>query len=70
MGEGTEEIPTSYDGEGLSIGFNGRYMIEALHVMAEVETVILSLKDEMSPGLLQTKENDQFSYIIMPMKIN
>ena len=45
-------------------------MIEALHVMAEEETVILSLKDEMSPGLLQTEENDQFSYIIMPMKIN
>jgi len=70
LGEGTEEIPTSYDGDGLSIGFNGRYMLEALHVMAEGGTVILSLKDEMSPGLLQTKENDQFSYIIMPMKIN
>ncbi len=70
LGEGTEEIVASYAGEGLSIGFNGRYLIEALNVMNEGDSVVLFLKDEMSPGLLQQKESREFSYVIMPMKIN
>lgn len=70
VGEGTEEIAASYAGDGLSIGFNGRYLTEALNVMNEGDSVVLFLKDEMSPGLLQQKESDEFSYVIMPMKIN
>ena len=70
VGEGTEEIAASYAGDGLSIGFNGRYLIEALNVMNEGDSVVLFLKDEMSPGLLQQKESHEFSYVIMPMKIN
>ena len=70
VGEGTEEIAASCDGEGLSIGFNGRYLTEALNVMNEGDSVVLFLKDEMSPGLLQQKESHEFSYVIMPMKIN
>lgn len=70
VGEGTEEIAASYAGDGLSIGFNGRYLTEALNVMNEGDSVVLFLKDEMSPGLLQKKESHEFSYVIMPMKIN
>jgi len=70
VGEGTEEIVASYAGDGLSIGFNGRYLTEALNVMNEGDSVVLFLKDEMSPGLLQQKESHEFSYVIMPMKIN
>ena len=70
VGEGTEEIAASYAGDGLSIGFNGRYLTEALNVMNEGDAVVIFLKDEMSPGLLQQKESPAFSYVIMPMKIN
>lgn len=70
VGEGTEEIAASYAGDGLSIGFNGRYLTEALNVMNEGDAVVIFLKDEMSPGLLQQKESAAFSYVIMPMKIN
>ena len=70
VGEGTEEIVASYAGEGLSIVFNGRYLTEALNVMNEGDSVVFFLKDEMSPGLLQQKESHEFSYVIMPMKIN
>ncbi len=70
VGEGTEEIAASYAGDGLSIGFNGRYLTEALNVIDEGDSVVLLLKDEMSPGLLQTEENSEFLYVIMPMKIN
>ena len=38
--------------------------------MNEGDAVVIFLKDEMSPGLLQQKESPAFSYVIMPMKIN
>jgi DNA polymerase-3 subunit beta len=69
IGEGVEEITAAHEGEGVIIGFNGRYLTEALGVMNEGQKVILYLKDEVSPGLLQTEEDQDFSYVIMPMRI-
>jgi len=69
IGEGVEEIGVSHEGGNITIGFNGRYLIEALMVMEEGQKVILYLKDEVSPGLLQTEEDQDFSYVIMPMRI-
>ncbi len=69
VGEGVEEITVNHEGESITIGFNGRYLTEALAVMEEGQKVILYLKDEVSPGLLQTEEDGDFSYVIMPMRI-
>jgi DNA polymerase-3 subunit beta len=69
IGEGVEEIGVSHEGGNITIGFNGRYLTEALAVMEEGQKVILYLKDEVSPGLLQTEEDKDFSYVIMPMRI-
>jgi len=69
LGDGVEEIAVSHEGEGLVIGFNGRYLTEVLNVMEEGQTIALFLKDENSPGLLQAMEDKDFSYIIMPMRI-
>jgi DNA polymerase-3 subunit beta len=69
LGEGVEEIPTDFDGENFAVGFNGRYILDALNVMGEGQQISLSLKDEVSPGLLRMAEDPDFSYVIMPMRI-
>jgi DNA polymerase-3 subunit beta len=69
LGEGVEELPTEYAGENITVGFNGRYMLEALGVMGEGQQISLSLKDDVSPGLLRMAEDPDFSYVIMPMRI-
>ena len=69
LGEGVEEIPTEYAGENIAVGFNGRYILEALGVMGEGQHISLSLKDDVSPGLLRMAEDPDFSYVIMPMRI-
>lgn len=68
IGEGVEEIGVSHEGGNITVGFNGRYLSEALTVMEE-QKIILYLKDEASPGLLQAEEDKDFSYVIMPMRI-
>jgi len=69
IGEGVEEITVDHEGGNIIIGFNGRYLMEALNVMEEGQKVVLYLKDEVSPGLLQSGEDQDFSYVIMPMRI-
>jgi DNA polymerase-3 subunit beta len=70
LGEGVEEIAVEYPGSGnFIIGFNGRYLTEMLSVVEEEQKVILFLKDENSPGLLRPEKDEDFSYVIMPMRI-
>lgn len=69
LGEGVEEIAVSHDADPITIGFNGRYLTEVLHVMEEGQHITLFLKDEVSPGLLQAEGDPSFSYVIMPMRI-
>lgn len=69
LGEGVEEIATGYDGDSIAVGFNGRYLVEALSVMGEGQQITLSLKDDMSPGLLKMTEDQDFSYVVMPMRL-
>lgn len=69
LGEGEEEIEIENKGGNIIIGFNGRYLTEVLNVIDEGARMKLYLKDEVSPGLLQAEEDEDFSYIIMPMRI-
>jgi DNA polymerase-3 subunit beta len=69
LGEGEEEIEIENKGGNIIIGFNGRYLTEVLNVIDEGVRIKLYLKDEVSPGLLQAGEDEDFSYIIMPMRI-
>jgi len=71
IGEAKEDIDIQYNGpEGLSIGFNSKYMIDFI-TATEMEEVILEIKDEATAGLMKpgTKESGTYNYVIMPMRI-
>ncbi|MFY9268484.1 MAG: DNA polymerase III subunit beta [Candidatus Manganitrophaceae bacterium] len=67
MGEAQEEIGTAFVGEGLSTGFNARYLLDALSVLKGKE-VILELKDALSPCLVK-EEGKEFLAVVMPMRV-
>jgi DNA polymerase-3 subunit beta len=71
FGDAKEEVDVAYEGPPLEIGFNARYLMEALSVI-DGDEVTLELKDEGSPGLVRPSapegSSNQFS-IIMPMRI-
>jgi len=70
LGEAKEDVPVEYAGEGLKIGFNARYLIDVLGVLA-CEDVRLELADDLSPGVVKPKGEgaDHFTAVIMPMRI-
>jgi DNA polymerase-3 subunit beta len=71
FGDAKEEVEVAYEGPPLEIGFNARYLMEALNVI-DMDEVVMELKDEGSPGILKpvstTEPSNQFC-IIMPMRI-
>ena len=57
-----------YSGDSIEIGFNVTYLIDVLTNM-EQEMVKLDLADANSSALITIPENDNFKYVVMPMRI-
>src|SRR5262249_48643751 len=67
-GGATGELPVEFTGEDLTIGFNARYLLDAVAPM-EGERVLIELKDGLSPGVLRSATDDSYLCVIMPMRM-
>ena len=67
-GEATDELAAEFGGEELTIGFNARYLLEAVGPM-DGDRVIIELKDGLSPGVLRSAADEGYLCVIMPMRM-
>jgi DNA polymerase-3 subunit beta len=67
VGEARESLPINYTGEAMEIGFNAEFLRDGLESIAD-ETARLKLISPLRPGLLHG-ENDDFLYLIMPIRL-
>jgi len=72
LGDAKEEIPVSYKGLPLQIGFNARYLMDVLQVV-DAQQMNVELCDELSPGVLKPAgdvgQGARYTAVIMPMRI-
>ncbi len=68
VGDAKEEIDIDYNGSDISIGFNARYIIDILQVI-DKDNIVLSLKDNISPGRINPEEDENHLSVIMPMRL-
>jgi DNA polymerase-3 subunit beta len=74
LGEAEETLPADFRGDEVAIGFNARYLLDALGPMDRPWTVI-GLKDGLSPGVLHgaadkdAAPDDAYRCVIMPMRM-
>jgi DNA polymerase-3 subunit beta len=68
LGEAQEEMETKVEGAAMQMGFNARYILDVLNVLA-CEEVSLELSDELSPGLLKPIGEPGYLAVVMPMRI-
>jgi DNA polymerase-3 subunit beta len=71
FGDAKEEMEVHYEGTSLEIGFNARYLMDALSVV-DTDEVFLELRDEGSPGIIRPPSSTDAYHqlcIIMPMRI-
>lgn len=68
LGEAEEQLEVDYTGGELTIGFNSRYVLDALTPM-EHDDVLFEFKDALSPGVLRSAADEGYCCVIMPMRI-
>ena len=67
-GNVNENIPVKIDGENIEIGFNSKYLIDGLKVMKE-DDIIICLNTNISPCIIRPAESENFTYLILPVRI-
>jgi DNA polymerase-3 subunit beta len=66
--EAEEDVEVSYRGGNMEIGFNVRYLIDALNAI-EGGDIQIQLSDANSSCLIIDKASTQSQYVVMPMRL-
>lgn len=69
IGDAADQCPLEGDGGGLEIGFNNKYLMDALKA-APADQVRLELSSGVSPCvILPTGEEENFLYMVLPVRL-
>ena len=73
VGEASESLPVTYEGETLEIGFNPQFLQDGLDSV-DSDDLVIKLISPLRPGLLEAAGGDdgqgKFLYLIMPVRLN
>lgn len=69
VGQLLEEIPADKTGENLTIGFNGRFLLDILRNL-ESETIRLDLAGQLSAGILYSIGDEKFTGFLSPIRLS
>lgn len=68
VGKSYDECPINGTIEDLEIGFNNRYLLDALRAAGD-DTVLLSLKGALNPVVITPAEGEQYTYLVLPVRL-
>lgn len=62
------ELDVSYEGAPLDIAFNPAYILDVLKAV-DSNSVALELATSLNPGVIRSPEDQDYTYVLMPMKV-
>ena len=68
IGNAYDECPIAGNGGDMEIGFNCKYLLEALKAVP-TENISLELKTNLSPAVINPCEGNQFTYMVLPVRL-
>lgn len=69
VGKANESMDARYEGEDLTVAFNPGYLIEGIEA-AVGEEVTLHTADAVKPALLRSVGDENFLYLLMPVRVS
>jgi DNA polymerase-3 subunit beta len=66
--EAEDEFKVDYKGDNLEIGFNANYLLDAINAVKSDQVKIV-LSDSSSSCIIQSPDDDQTLYVVMPMRL-
>jgi len=68
VGQNVAEVEAKIDGQDLQVAFNSKYLLDVLAIIGS-EEVQLGFTGPLNPGLIKPVGNDNYLYIIMPVRV-
>lgn len=68
IGKSYDECPYEGTLDALEIGFNSRYLLEALRACPK-ESVCVTLKGNLNPIVFTPEDDDSFTYLVLPVRL-
>ena len=68
LGKSQDECPLLSPSEPLEIGFNNRYLLDALKACPD-DDVLIELNTHLSPILIKPLEGNSYLYLILPVRL-
>jgi DNA polymerase-3 subunit beta len=69
VGQASESLPVPFKGDALEIGFNPEFLRDGLE-SAESDELVLKLISPLRPGLIESGDGGDFTYLVMPIRLN
>ncbi|MCA0384979.1 MAG: DNA polymerase III subunit beta [Firmicutes bacterium] len=69
MGSSIEKVHIKLEGHDLEIGFNPKYLIDALKII-DSESIKLEFVNNVSPCIIRPADNDNYIYLVLPCRIS
>ena len=69
IGDASEAMPAPYSGEPLEIAFNPQFLVEGVESI-ETDELAVQISSPLRPGLLRPVGSEDFSYLVMPIRLN
>ncbi len=68
LGSASDRLGVSIDGTRTEIGFNNRFLLDALR-SCDTDEVLIELNGSLSPAVIVPSDGESFLYLILPVKI-
>ena len=71
VGEGSEQVPVTYSGDRLDIGYNANYLLDILRSI-DTKSVLLKLNTAVTAGIIEPEamaEGESLLCLIMPLRL-
>jgi DNA polymerase-3 subunit beta len=69
VGEASEDVMVKSEGGDVEIAFNHAFLTDGLNSITS-ETVTLEVQNALKPGLLRSQGEDDFLYLLMPVRLS
>lgn len=69
LGSAKDSCLCEGDSEGLEIGFNHKYMIDAFKAALPDERVVIKLNSALSPCVIVPEDNDSYLFMVLPVRL-
>jgi DNA polymerase III subunit beta len=69
IGQAHESLDAKFEGTELTVAFNPEYLVQGIEV-APGDEITIETVDALKPAILRVPDNDDFLYLLMPVRVS